>query len=347
MKFFTVNLKGTSDEPSFSTLRAPTPTATIVTNSGQVSTEFREASSVYFLNRKRAESRMAKQSEWTSKGVVPQMQTRLRADIRSLTGAVIDPGSEFTHVAIKAIEQRASYRVETIAMTSDDNTEVAGYVAVPNLIASAMPAILMMDTGPSSSLVAPGGDVDRLAKAGRIVMVFDARPTPPGTESIKSPYLGAFNLLSLRSFLVGKSIIGLRIDDTLRAVNWLAERRDVDRNAITVYGSGPLGMVALHAAVLDTRISKVVVANTLTSYRMIVDQPVHRNVSEIVIPGVLQHYDTTDLLTAIYPRQVIYLSPQDAMGAAIRPTIFRTAISSAALNRIRTWVRRTAFNSKP
>jgi hypothetical protein len=324
-----VNLKGTSDEPSFTTLRVPTPTATIVTNSGQVSTEFREPSSVYSLNRKRAESRMAKQSEWTSKGDVPPLQTRLRADIRSLTGAVIDPGSEFTHVAINATEQRASYRVETIAMTSDNDTQVAGYVAVPNLIASAMPAILMMNTRPSSSLIAVGGDVDRLAKAGRIVMVFDARPTPPGTESIKSPYLGPFNLLSLRSFLVGKSIIGLRIDDTLRAVNWLAGRRDVDRSAITVYGSGPLGMVALHAAVLDARISKVVVANTLTSYRMIVDQPVHRNVSEIVIPGVLQHYDTTDLLTAIYPRPVIYVSPQDALGDAVRAVNFRTAISAA------------------
>ncbi len=88
-------------------------------------------------------------------------------------------------------------------------------------------------------------------------------------------------------------------------------------------------MVALHAAVLDSRISKVVVANTLTSYRMIVDQPVHRNVSEIVIPGVLQHYDTTDLLTAIYPRPVIYVSPQDALGDAVRAVNFRTAISAA------------------
>jgi cephalosporin-C deacetylase-like acetyl esterase len=329
LKFFTVNLKGTTVEPSFTMLRPPSTTATIVTNSGQVSTEFRDPSSVYSLNRKRAESRMAKQTEWTSKGDVPMLQTRLRADIRSLTGSVMEPWAEFTHVAIHSTEQRSGYRIETIAMTSDDNMMIDGYVAVPNLITSAMQAILMMDTRPASSLVAVGGDVDRLAKAGRIVMVFDARPTPPGTESIKSPYLGAFNLLSLRSFLVGKSIIGLRIDDTIRAVNWLADRRDVDRNAITVYGSGPLGMVALHAAVLDTRISKVVVANTLTSYRMIIDQPVHRNVSEIVIPGVLQHYDTTDLLTAIYPRPVIYVSPQDALGDAVRPAIFRSAISAA------------------
>jgi len=328
MKFFTVNLKGSNDEPSFTTLRAPTPTATIVTNSGQVSTEFRDPSSVYTLNRKRAESRMAKPTEWTSKGDVPPLQSRLRADIRSLTGASIEPG-QATQVATNGTDQRSSYRIEAISMASDNNAMLSGYIAIPNLIASAMPTVLMMDTRPSSSLIEPGGDVDRLAKAGRVVMLFDARPTPPGTESIKSPYLGPFNLLSLRSFLVGKSIIGLRIDDTIRAVNWLTARRDVDRNAITIYGSGPLGMVALHAAVLDSRISKVVAAKTLTSYRMIVDQPVHRNVSEIVIPGVLQHYDTTDLLTAIYPRPVIYVAPQDALGDAVRAPIFRAAISAA------------------
>src|SRR5205085_6311459 len=118
---------------------------------------------------------------------------------------------------------------------------------------------------------------------------------PPGTESIKSPYLGPFNLLSLRAFLVDKTIIGMRIDDAIRAIDWLAARKDVDRNSITIYGNGSLGLVALHAAALDARISKVVLENTLTSYRMIVDQPVHRNISEVVIPGVLRHYDSADL----------------------------------------------------
>src|SRR4029079_719044 len=89
---------------------------------------------------------------------------------------------------------------------------------------------------------------------------------------------------------------------------------------------GPLGMVALHAAALDTRISKVVAANTLASYLMIVDQPVHRNVSEVVIPGVLLYYDTDDLLIALHPRPVVYVSPRDALGDAISEASFRTAM---------------------
>ena len=56
---------------------------------------------------------------------------------------------------------------------------------------------------------------------------------------------------------------------------------------------------------------------------MIVDQPVHRNVSEIVIPGVLRSYDTGDLLLAIYPRPVTVINPQDAVGAPVAKSEYR------------------------
>src|SRR5262249_54092231 len=115
----------------------------------------------------------------------------------------------------------------------------------------------------------------------------------------------------------------------IRAMDWLSARLDVQRSAISVYGNGSLGMALLHAAVLDDRIHSVTVENVLTSYRMIVDQPVHCNVSEVVIPGVLRRYDTADLVEAIYPRAVTFISPQDAMGAAISEKDFRSALATA------------------
>jgi len=79
----------------------------------------------------------------------------------------------------------------------------------------------------------------------------------------------------------------------------------VDRSRITVHGAGAMGMVALHAAVLDSRIGRVEEENGLGSYRAIVDEPLHRGVSEVVIPGVLRKYDTEDLVRAILPRVVV------------------------------------------
>src|SRR5204862_3788231 len=178
-----------------------------------------------------------------------------------------------------------------IGMKSDADMEVTGRVAIPES-GAAKPAILMLDT-------AYAADFERLAKSGRIVLMLEPRPTPPGTESIKSPFLGAFNLLSLRAFLVGKTIVGLRIDDAIRAVDWLAARKEVRPNEISIYGSGPLGTVALHVAVLDSRISRVIAASPLASFAMIVDLPVHRHVSEVAIPAALRQYDTSHLLHRI------------------------------------------------
>jgi len=238
---------------------------------------------------------------------------------------MLQPGASHPEVEVKGTTQRDGYRIETISMKSDGGTEVSGLAAIPEGAAKAKPALLMMDFAAHSE-----AEVDRLAKAGSIVMLIEPRPTPAGTESIKSPYLGVFNLLSLRSFLVGKTIIGLRIDDAIRAMDWLTGRKDVNRSEISAYGNGSPGMALLHAAALDPRISRVTVENTLASYRMIVDQPVHRNVSEVVIPGVLRHYDTADLLDAIAPRPVTMIAPQDALGAPISEAQFRAALGSRA-----------------
>jgi hypothetical protein len=123
---------------------------------------------------------------------------------------------------------------------------------------------------------------------------------------------------------VGKTILGLRIDDVIRAVNWLGARPNVDRNKISAYGNKASSMAVLHAAVLDTRIQRVAIENTLGSYRMIVDQPVHRNVSEVVVPGVLLHYDVIDLIRAVPPRQITIIHPQNAMGDSISDWDFQS-----------------------
>jgi dienelactone hydrolase len=63
------------------------------------------------------------------------------------------------------------------------------------------PALLMLDLPEHA---AP--ELDRMTKSGWVTAALQPTPAPPGTEGLKSPYLGSFNLLSLRAFLVGKTI---------------------------------------------------------------------------------------------------------------------------------------------
>jgi hypothetical protein len=180
---------------------------------------------------------------------------------------------------------------------------------------------------PIALILGPQNDeiTKQFMAAGRLVKAVDTVPAPPGTEGQKSPYLGTFNLLSLRSFLVGKTILGMRIDSTLNVIQ--TSPGDPD---LTIYGNGPMGIVALHAAALYSSVKHVIIENTLASYRMVLDQPLHRNISEIMIPGVLQHYDLGDLYAAIAPRTVTVINPQDATGTTITEDQFRKATGAGA-----------------
>ena len=323
LSFFVTNLKAAGGS-AFTPFRPERPADMIVTPTGQVGTTF-QGETVASLTRTRAASVAAAPATITNGGDVSRLQTRLAGDIRRLTGAARVPGASRVAVTLGAPEAKDGYQLAPLTLPSDGTTTVTGTIAVPSRPGK-KPGALLMDS-PLTDLASPGqpattvaplrlfGEVERLAKAGVVVMTIDPRPTPPGTESVKSPYLGLFNLLSLRAFLVGRTLLGLRVDDVIRAVDWLNARPDV--GTITVHGVGPHGLVALHAAVLDRRIARLVMEGSVTSYRRIVDEPLHRDVSEIVIPGVLRRYDTTDLLLATYPRPVRIIAPVDAMGARL------------------------------
>lgn len=296
--FFLHHLKGApAGDALFTPLRPAHPEDLLVTPTGQVATSIGGATVASIV----------KDHAPPAKRAAP---SGLLAGIRKLTGAVARPGAARPAVRATSSEQREGYRVDALVIPSD-GADLPGQIAIPES-PGRKPAILIV--GPLAGLA---GELDRLGKEGKIVLAMEPTPAPSGTEGSKSPYLGPFNLLSLRASLVGKTITGLRIDDVIRTMDWLAARPDVDPSAITAYGSGAYGTVVLHAAALDGRIQRVVVENTLASYRLAIEQPLHRDISEVMIPGVLLHYDMDDLVRAIAPRPVTIVSPADATGAAI------------------------------
>jgi hypothetical protein len=135
---------------------------------------------------------------------------------------------------------------------------------------------------------------------------------PAGRPSLLGPLAG----LHRRAAVVGKSLAGLRTADVLRAVDVLAARPDVA--GIDVFGRGPFAVPVLHAAVLDPRIRRVALEDALVSYRAVLDHPIHRDLPEVVLPGVLRHYDLDDLVLALAPRTVLVLNPVDAVGRPMR-----------------------------
>jgi cephalosporin-C deacetylase-like acetyl esterase len=302
-------------DAAFSPLRIQNPADLLCTPTGQVSTSIGGETIPSIIRAHAAQ-------------VLPKtrpVSTELMEDIRGLTGATARPSKGVQFV----IEGFGASATEPVTLQGE-NGELHGSITVP-ATAGPHPAVLILSSTPSDTLTQM---TPALAQSGHVVMVIGVTPNPPGAEGLKSPYLGTFNLLGLRALLVGKSIMGMRIDDTIRAMDLLAPRSDVDPASITVYGNSAMGAVALNAAVLDSRIKRVVVENTLTSYRLVLDEPLHRNISEILIPGVLRKYDMGDLLLALGGR-VTVINPQNAAGEIITAEQFHRELSYVPADRVK------------
>lgn len=138
-----------------------------------------------------------------------------------------------------------------------------------------------------------------------VAMKFAPRPSPPGTEDIKAPQLGPWYITELRAELVGKTLLGMRVDDTIHALDYLAARPDVDPARITAQASGHLALVLLHAAILDTRLAHITVAHLPPSYIDVVKDPLPKDAPQDVLPGVLRAYDIPDLIRALGARVTV------------------------------------------
>ncbi len=141
-----------------------------------------------------------------------------------------------------------------------------------------------------------------LADAGTAVLVIAPRPSPPGTEETKASILGPFYLTELRAELVGKTLLGLRVDDVISAITFTSGGTTEDPNQISAEASGHLGLVLLHAAILDPRLKHITVDRALESYKSLLEAPMPIGAPEDILPGVLLHYDIPDLVKALGPR---------------------------------------------
>jgi cephalosporin-C deacetylase-like acetyl esterase len=262
-----------------------------VTPTGQVATSYPGCATVHSLNLERAEKILPEKRPF-----VPE--DPLATAVRQETGADAIPGE--SKFGASALTQESGKSTLTL-----DGFGLVGALAVPRA-AGRHPAVILLVPdfieGDSAIDRANKAEFERLAAAGNVVLALTPRPSPPGWDEMKSPILGPDYLLSLRAVLVGKTLVGLRVDDVIRATDYLAQRRDVDAARISAVGSGHMGLVLMHAAVLDERLTHITVDHVLESYWSLIAAPMPVGAPEDVIPGVLRRYDIPDLVHALGAR---------------------------------------------
>ena len=218
---------------------------------------------------------------------------------------------------------RSGYRIEKLTYESEPGILIPAILFLPEGSQTRKPAVVYVDGRGKSAEAGSGQDLEQLAKAGFVVLAIDARGMGE-TEVLESeqasdvrPYFGDYDS-TMTALVVGKPLVGMRALDVSRAVDLIQAREDVGPDRILAFGRGNGAVSVLYAATLDERLKKIMLERMLESYQTIVDQKIHRQVFENVVPSVLRFYDLPDLVAALAPREVWMVNPVDAVGKVVQ-----------------------------
>jgi cephalosporin-C deacetylase-like acetyl esterase len=103
--------------------------------------------------------------------------------------------------------------------------------------------------------------------------------------------------LERTAVLIGATIESMQIWDILRAVDYLVEEEGLNGSPISVYGQKQMGALALYAAALDKRISRV-----------ILDDPPSSHWQRPALLNVLRFTDLAEVAAMLAPREIVSLT---------------------------------------
>jgi cephalosporin-C deacetylase-like acetyl esterase len=337
-------LKGVDDQEPEPEVVMATEEELNCTESGQVSVSL-GGETVFALNQQRIKQLHPQSPPPPGKRELDAWQEETRRRARTLTAFEIPKGQ----VTVKPYGEikRAGYRIEKLIYESEPGIIVPALLFVPESGEARKPAMIYVHGRGKSADAAAGGEIEQFVQAGIVVLAIDARGF--GETRFRDDesgddfpvYFGQYDS-AMTALLSGKTLVGMRMLDVWRGVDVLAARADVDRARIRGFGKEGGTTPLLYTAAMDERISKVALEGMLVSYRAIVDQRIHRQIFEQVIPGVLRSYDLPDLVSALAPRPVWIVNSVNPLGQrlsltemkkqyAASPLAFRAAQSEAAV----------------
>ncbi|MFN0106518.1 MAG: acetylxylan esterase [Bryobacteraceae bacterium] len=233
------------------------------------------------------------------------------------------------------VMMRTGYRIEKFVYVSEAGIEIPAALYLPEWAPERRAAVVYVDGRGKASAAT---DVESLVRQGLIVLSIDARGFGE-TRNLRDDngsdwprYFGDYGS-AMTALLTGSTLMGGRARDISRAVDLLAARPDVDPARIFGAARGAGGPALLHAAALDPRLRRVALDRTLESYRSVVEQRLHRDVFEHVVPGVLRFYDLPDLARMIAPRPLTIVDGTDPMGLPAPLDRIRAAYPAARVIR--------------
>lgn len=242
-----------------------------------------------------------------------EWQSARRKDLYRLLGDLPDPSRPIGARKV-AEETRETYVLETLTLDLNGIEDVPAYFVRPQRGNGRYPVVLYNH--------AHGGDYvlgkDELLN-GRGA-IYD----PPYAEALASRGYAALAIdtwlfgerrgrseseLFKQMLWQGQVLWGMMVYDSLRAIDYLSSRPDVDPNRIATLGLSMGSTMAWWVAALDERVKVCIDLCCLTDFQALIEtRGLDGHGIYYYVPGLLKHFDTAGINALIAPRPHLALA---------------------------------------
>lgn len=250
---------------------------------------------------------------------------RQRGNVKSVVlGCLGDlpPRPKPLQVRTLKTEKKDGYTVEKFVFHNGLDSEVPGYLAIPEKRQGRMPAVLAMHghgsnkenifgIEPSSQKVA-----ELLARRGYVVMAIDnyfngerKGKGPAGDLEVMAKDSDQEMSLFKLNLWLGRTLWGMMLRDEQIALDYLESRPEVDRNRIGAQGMSMGSTLSWWLAAIDDRIQALVGVACFTRYEdLIAIRALRAHGIYYFVPGILKHFDSEGVMSLLAPRPFLVLT---------------------------------------
>ncbi len=299
-----------NDYSEFNRARLPTIRCSL---QGQVQL-MEGARSVFDFNRDRnKELAFERQDYW--KGTPRQQIIR---EVRHLAG--IRPLDQLSRPKVENVGtlQRRGYEIQKLILRPEPGIWLPALRFVPET--PSQDTVLYLHGQGKQVDAQPGGPIETLVRTGREVLAVDLRGVgetqrPKGKWGY-GPLFGHDWEDFYVAYMLGRSYLGMRVEDALLCARYLADSSPQDALAkIHLVGIGETGPAALHAAALEPDLfASLELRRSLVSWSDVVQTEVAVNQLVNTVHGALEKYDLPDLLGTLPKEKVTVIEQTNAAG---------------------------------
>ena len=279
----------------------------------------------------------------TTRAEAEQWQRDLRAKIAELVGAF--PGERTPlHAQTLEVREYPAYRREKFVFESRPGVWVLGYLLTPKTrgpfaAVIAIPGhgrgvddIVGIDEHGRDRTVKGPYEYDyavQIVEHGMAAVAIEPMAFGCRRDAItKAKGLGASACQPAAgsALLLGQTMLGWRVYDTMRTIDWIATRPELDATRAGCLGCSGGGTCTLFTAALDTRVRSALVSSSLNTFRDSIMSVSH--CIDNYVPGILNWAEMYDVAGLVAPR------PLFAEGG-LDDDIFPIAATRASFDRVK------------